>query len=78
MEVTLVTYLKTRPLLLYTIQIITTIPITKMYFLHYIYLHFQPKCKYTTKKSRYFQLVKMNYELRSSTSTDINEGQAKI
>jgi hypothetical protein len=49
-----------------------------MYLLHYIYLHFQLKCKYTTKKIRYFQLVKMNYELRSSTSIDINESQAKI
>jgi len=78
MEVTLVTYLKARPLLLCTIQIITTIPITKMNLLHYIYLHFQPKCKYTTKKNRYFQLVKMNYELTSNTSTDINEGQSKI
>ncbi len=78
MEIILVVYLKARPLALCTIQIITTIPITKMYLLHYIYVHFQPICKYTTTKNRHFQPVRMNFELKSNTSTKINEGQAKV
>jgi hypothetical protein len=53
-EITLATYLKDIPLALCTIQIITTIPIIEMYFLHYIYAHFQPKCKYITTKGKYF------------------------
>jgi hypothetical protein len=49
-----------------------------MYLLHFIYVHRQPKCKYTTIENRYFQLVKMNFELKSSTSTNANEGQVEI
>ncbi len=78
MEITQITHLKARPLALCTIQIITAIPITKMYLLHFIYAHLQPKCKYTTIENRYSQLVKMNFELKSSTSTYANEGQVEI
>jgi hypothetical protein len=78
MEITLITHLKTKPFALCTTQIVTTIPITKMYLLHFIYAHLQPKCKYTTTENRSFQLVKMNFELKSSTSTDANEGQVEI
>ncbi len=78
MEITIITYLKATPLTLCTVQIITTMPITKMYILYFIYAHLQPKCKYTTTKNRYFQLVKMNFELKSSTSIKANEGQAEI
>ncbi len=74
MEITLITYLKAKPLALCTLQIITTIPITEMYFFHYIYVHFQPKCKYTTIESRHFQLVKMNFELKSNTSPKSMKG----
>jgi hypothetical protein len=77
-KIILVTYLKARPLALCTIQIITTIPIIEMYLLHCIYARFQPKCKYTTTKSRHFQPVKMNFELKSNTSTEINEGQVEV
>jgi len=42
-------------------------------------LSLQPKCRYiTTERSRHFQPVKMSSELNSSTSTDIDEGQAEI
>jgi hypothetical protein len=42
-------------------------------------LSLQPKCRYiTTERSRHFQPVKMRSELNSSTSTDIDEGQAEI
>ncbi len=78
MGVTLVTYLKARPLALCTIQIIITIPITKMYLLHCIYVRLQPKCKYTTIKSRHFQPMKMNFELKSNISIEINEGQVEV
>jgi len=78
MEITLITYLKAKPLALCTIQIITTIPIIHMYIFYCIYVHFQPKCKYTTTKSRHFQLVKSYFELKSNISTEINEGQAKV
>jgi hypothetical protein len=74
MEVILITYLKAKPLALSTIQIIIIIPITNMYILHCIYAHLQPKCKYTTTKSRHFQPVKMNFELKSNISIEINEG----
>ncbi len=53
-------------------------PHYKMYFLHYIYVHLQPKCKYTTTKSKHFQPMKMNFELKNNTSTEINEEQAKV
>jgi hypothetical protein len=74
----LVTYLKAKPLTLCIIQIITTIPITKMYLYHCIYAHFQPKCKYTTTNSRHFLVREMNFELKSITSIEINEGQVKV
>ncbi len=77
MEITLITYLKAKPLALCTIQIITTIPIIEMYLLHCIYAHFKPKCKYTTIKSRHFQLVKMNIELKSNTSIEM-KGKLKF
>ncbi len=73
MKLILVTYLKARPLALCTIQIITTIPIIEMYLFHCIYAHLQPKGKYTTIDNRHFQLVNMNFELKSNTSTEINE-----
>jgi hypothetical protein len=78
MEVIIVIYLKVRPLTLCRIQTITIIPITNMNILHYIYVHLQSKCKYFIIDNRYFQPVKMNYKLKSSTSTNINESQAKI
>ncbi len=78
MEITLVIYLKARPLSLCTIQIITTIPIIKMYFLHCIYAHLQPKCKYTTIESRHFQPMEMNLELKNNTSIEINEEQVEV
>jgi hypothetical protein len=78
MEITLIIYLKARPLALCTIQIITTIPIIEIYFLYFIYAHFQPKCKYTMIENRYFQLAKMNFKLKSNTSMDANESQAEI
>jgi hypothetical protein len=71
-------HLKAKPLALCTIQIITTIPIIEMYIFYCIYVHFQPKCKYTTTKSRHFQLMKSYLELKSNNSTEINEGQAKV
>jgi len=47
--------------------------------LHLYMLSLQPKCRYiTTERSRHFQPVKMSSELNSSTSTDIDEGQAEI
>jgi hypothetical protein len=49
-----------------------------MYFLNYIYVHLQPKCKYTTTKNRHFQPVKMNFELKSNTSSKINEVQVEV
>jgi hypothetical protein len=49
-----------------------------MYFLHYIYAHLQPKCKYITTESRHFQPVKMNFELKNNTSIEINEVQAEV
>jgi hypothetical protein len=78
MKIILITYLKARPQALCTIIIITTIPIIKMYLLHCIYVYFQPICKYTTIESKHFQLVKMNFELNSNTSMEINEGQVEI
>jgi hypothetical protein len=78
MEITLVIYLKVRPLSLCTIQIITIIPIINMYFLHCIYVHLQPKCKCTTIESRYFQPMEMNFELNSNTSIDINAIQVEV
>jgi len=77
-EIILVTYLKAKPLTLCTIQIITTIPIIEMYFLHYIYVHLQPKCKYTTTDNKHFQPMKMKFELKSNTSAKINEEQAEV
>jgi hypothetical protein len=78
MEIILLIYLKARPLALCPIQIITTIPIVEMYLLHCIYVHLQPRFKYITTESTHFQLVKMNFELKSNISMEINEGQAKI
>jgi hypothetical protein len=49
-----------------------------MYFLHYIYVHFQPKCKYITTKSKHFQLVNMNFELKNNTSIEIIENQVEV
>ncbi len=42
MEIILITYLKARPLALCTIQIITTIPIIKMYFSNAFMFIFNP------------------------------------
>jgi hypothetical protein len=78
MKVILVIYMKARPLALHTVQIITTIPIIEMYLFHYIYAHLQPKCKYIITDNKHFQLVNMNFELKSNTSTEISEGQVEI
>ncbi len=78
MEITLIIYLKAKTLTLCTIQIITTIPITYMYLFHCIYVHLQPKCKYITTKSKHFQLMKMNFELKNNTSIEIIEGRTKV
>jgi hypothetical protein len=78
MKITLITYLEAKPLALFTIQIITTIPIINMYIFYCIYAHFQPKCKYTTTKNRHFQLMKLYFELKNKISMEINEGQAKV
>jgi len=78
MEITIITYLKARPFALCTIQIITTIVIIDMYLLYFIYVHLQPKCKYTRIENRDFQPMKMNSEVKSNTSTDANEGQDEI
>jgi hypothetical protein len=55
MEITVITYLKARPFALCTIQIITTILITDMYLLYFIYAHLQPKCKYITTENKDFR-----------------------
>jgi hypothetical protein len=49
-----------------------------MYFLHCIYVHLHPKCKYITIENKHFHLMKMNSKLKNNTSININEGQAKI
>jgi folate-dependent tRNA-U54 methylase TrmFO/GidA len=54
------------------------VPIIEMYLFHYIYVHFQLECKYTTIKSRHFQPMKMNFELKSNISTRINERQVEL